>query len=143
MKSVEYELTVDDPNTESLLRDRMRHSVRISLPTFPMPEMMTVSKEQQRANFVINEVSIGTCERKGDMDRMRFLVSFVSPNGSVEPSVWVNGQVFNSLITHHLKKKKYVLIALYTLKQDGNPLIASLAMTGWDHHKKGKCSHAG
>ena len=107
MHATEYVLTNEHAGVEMNLRARINTMpIAPSLKT-TVSVLGTVSRESLNANFIIHSASlIQGCSP--DIQGMNFCVSFLSSNAQPMGRVWVSGSAMNSMITHNLKKKKFV-----------------------------------
>ena len=89
-------------------REQMKTSVHINPKAAKAVTMKTICQDQKRMNFTINEAGVKGGGTNGDIDHMIFNVTSVERNGEEPEAVWLDGSLFNALISHGLKKVKCV-----------------------------------
>ncbi len=104
----EYILSLDFPTVEISLKERMKKGVMVEPSGGDLSVLGTLSGNAHRMNIAINEVRVVSGMGKGDMEQMQYNVSFIDGKGVEGERQWVSVNVFQALITHKFKKRKYV-----------------------------------
>ena len=86
----------------------MKHPILVNPDTGKGSIMDTLSADVRRMNLCVNEIGIASGGRQGDIDHMLFNVTFLNERGEGGSAMWLTGNLFHSVITHSLKKIKYV-----------------------------------
>ena len=106
MTSQEYVLTKNNPSVQKSLHARV--NAMPLAPTLKGSFLDNISSDMDKANFIIHSASLvegGT----PDIFGMCFCVTFLSEYARIlGDKVWVSGNAMNDMITHTLKKNKYV-----------------------------------
>ena len=108
---MEYRLTAEDGSVEQALRERIKCSMPLAAADGARGTMGTLSSEMVGSNAIIHEASMIPGCPDGHIESMTFCVSFLGRDAMVRPGqarVWITGQGMNSLLSHTLKKKKFI-----------------------------------
>ncbi len=110
MHALEYILSIATPTIEESLRKRIKDSMPCTTIA-PVGVLSTIAHDLNARNFIIHEAYQVNGLPVGQVESMHYCVTFLGKDAKPvqgHSHVWISGSAMNGIVSHKLKKKKYV-----------------------------------
>ena len=107
----EYLLSVDTPQIGVNISNRLKYSMPLSDGGGKGDVYDQIDKAWLNTNFIIQEACLVSGKISGHLDSMNFCVSFPIYKGENDKKgtdMWIDETVMNALVSHKLKKRRFV-----------------------------------